>query len=339
MSDFKVNTITNRDGSYGPQVCGITTFTGSAIQLPSGPSTFRGRRGRGVISGGRNNPVYNDTMNLVEIATTGNAVDFGNLKVGVNGGSGNVSSTVRGIISGGYDNSANTTHINYYIFSSNGGVYDFGELTEASNDHHGYSNGRRGIFSMGYPSYSGELTFITIASTGDASDFGNLSIGSGYATSGGINSPTRAVLHSFESSASPQMLQTEFVSFDTLGNGQDFGELSVARNAASGCSSSTRGLCHGGLTPSLSDVIDYCTIATLGNFIDFGNLTVSRRSGGCCSTQTRGILAGGAGSPANTNVIDFTTISTTGNAVDFGDMTYAARGVNANSDSHGGLAQ
>ena len=57
MSDFKVNTITNRDGSYGPQVCGITTFTGSAIQLPSGPSTFRGRRGRGVISGGRNNPV------------------------------------------------------------------------------------------------------------------------------------------------------------------------------------------------------------------------------------------------------------------------------------------
>ena len=192
---------------------------------------------------------------------------------------------------------------------------------------------------MGYPSYSGEIVYVTIAHTGNALPFGNLSIGSGYATSGGINSPTRAVLHSFESSASPQMLQTEFVSFDTLGNGQDFGELSVARNAASGCSSSTRGLCHGGLTPSLSDVIDYCTIATLGNFIDFGNLTVSRRSAGCCSTQIRGILAGGAGSPANTNVIDFTTNSTTGNAVDFGDMTYAARGVNANSDSHGGLAQ
>ena len=339
MSEFKVNTITNRDGSYGPQICGITTFGSSGLQLPSGPTEFRGGRGRGVISGGRNNPVYNDTMNLVEIATTGDATDFGNLSKGVNGGSGNVSSSTRGIVSGGYDNSANTTHINYYIFSSNGGVYDFGELTEASNDHHGSSNGRRGILSMGYPSYSGELVYVTIAHTGNALPFGNLSIGSGYATSGGINSPTRAILHSFESPSSSQMLQTEFVSFDTLGNGQDFGELSVARNAASGCSSSTRGLCQGGLTPSLSDVIDYCTIATLGNFIDFGNLTVSRRSGGGCSTQTRGILAGGAGSPANTNVIDFTTISTTGNAVDFGDMTYAARGVNANSDSHGGLAQ
>ena len=338
MSELRINNITDRAGSSGPNFVGVSTVTSTShMVMPSGPTEMRGGRGRGVISGGRNNPVYNDTMNLVEIATTGNAVDFGNLKVGVNGGSGNVSSTVRGIISGGYDNSANTTHINYYIFSSNGGVNDFGELTEASNDHHGYSNGRRGIFSMGYPSYSGELTFITIASTGNALPFGSLSVGAAYATSGGINSPTRAVLHSFESSASPQMLQTEFVSFDTLGNGQDFGELSVARNAASGCSSSTRGLCQGGLTPSLSDVIDYCTIATLGNFTDFGNLTVSRRSGGGCSTQIRGILAGGAGSPANTNVIDYTTISTTGDAVDFGDMTYAARGVGGNSDVHGGL--
>ena len=79
MSEFKVNTITNRDGSYGPQVCGITTFGSSGMQLPSGPTEFRGGRGRGVFSGGRNNPVFHDTMNLVEIATTGNAVDFGNL--------------------------------------------------------------------------------------------------------------------------------------------------------------------------------------------------------------------------------------------------------------------
>ena len=189
---------------------------------------------------------------------------------------------------------------------------------------------------MGYPSYSGELTFITIAHTGDANDFGNLSIGSGYATSGGINSPTRAVLHSFESSASPQMLQTEFVSFDTLGNGQDFGELSVARNAASGCSSSTRGLCHGGLTPSLSDVIDYCTIATLGDFTDFGNLTAARRSGASCSSSTRGVHGGGT-TPTNLNTIDYVTIASTGNATDFGEMTYSARGVGGNSDVHGGL--
>ena len=45
MSEFKVNTITNRDGSYGPQVCGITTFGSSGMQLPSGPTEMRGGRG------------------------------------------------------------------------------------------------------------------------------------------------------------------------------------------------------------------------------------------------------------------------------------------------------
>ena len=54
MSEFKVNTITNRDGSYGPQVCGITTFGSSGMQLPSGLTEMRGGRGRGVFGGGYN---------------------------------------------------------------------------------------------------------------------------------------------------------------------------------------------------------------------------------------------------------------------------------------------
>ena len=79
MSEFKVNTITNRDGSHGPQVCGITTFGSSGMQLPSGPTEFRGGRGRAVFSRGSNPGTYLDTMDFVEIATTGNAVDFGDM--------------------------------------------------------------------------------------------------------------------------------------------------------------------------------------------------------------------------------------------------------------------
>ena len=52
MSEFKVNTITNRDGSHGPQICGITTFGSSGMQLPSGPTEFRNGRGRGIFFGG-----------------------------------------------------------------------------------------------------------------------------------------------------------------------------------------------------------------------------------------------------------------------------------------------
>ena len=49
MSEFKVNSITNQNGSAGPQICGVTTFSGkSGIQIPSGPTG--GRAGVGDLS-------------------------------------------------------------------------------------------------------------------------------------------------------------------------------------------------------------------------------------------------------------------------------------------------
>ena len=83
MSEFRVNSITNQDGSAGPQVCGVSTFSGkSGVQIPSGPTDFRrqdgGGRGRGVFAGGAN-PSRTSTCEKIEIATTGNATDFGDL--------------------------------------------------------------------------------------------------------------------------------------------------------------------------------------------------------------------------------------------------------------------
>ena len=81
MSEFRVNSITNQDGSAGPQVCGVSTFSGkSGVQIPSGSSDFRrldgGGRGRGVFGGGNG---YINTMNFITISTAGNAEDFGDL--------------------------------------------------------------------------------------------------------------------------------------------------------------------------------------------------------------------------------------------------------------------
>ena len=81
MSEFKVNTITNRDGSYGPQICGITTFGSSGMQLPSGPTEFRGGRGRGINGGGFVSPSSQNVMDFIDISTSSNAVDFGDLTV------------------------------------------------------------------------------------------------------------------------------------------------------------------------------------------------------------------------------------------------------------------
>ena len=79
MSEFKITSITNRDGSHGPQACGIVTFTGSGLTLPNGG--LAGPRGRGVICGSytSSSPNSSNTLQLVEIATKGDAQDFGDL--------------------------------------------------------------------------------------------------------------------------------------------------------------------------------------------------------------------------------------------------------------------
>ena len=49
MSEFRVNSITNQNGSSGPTICGVTTFSGkSGMQIPSGRTG--GRAGVGDIS-------------------------------------------------------------------------------------------------------------------------------------------------------------------------------------------------------------------------------------------------------------------------------------------------
>ena len=83
MSEFRVNSITNQNGSAGPQVCGVSTFSGkSGIQIPSGSSDFRrqdgGGRGRGIFVGGET-PSKVNTMDYIEFASRGDAVDFGDL--------------------------------------------------------------------------------------------------------------------------------------------------------------------------------------------------------------------------------------------------------------------
>ena len=343
MSDIKINNITDRSGNSGPIFAGISTVSTSAFMvMPSGPTEYRGGRGRGFFHGGRNNPAYYSDINYINIASTGNATDWGDMSRTRNSGAGNISSSTRGLVAGGYDGdaSANTTSIDYFIMSSDGGGNDFGDLPEASNSFGGVSNDTRGIYGGAYPSYNGTLLSVTIATTGEASAFGSL-ISRSVASVGGINSPTRGIFSGLEVSpvlggSGSAVARTEFVTITSTANSQEFGDLSVTRNANAACSSSTRGLSMGGLTPSLSDVIDYCTIATLGDFTDFGNLTAARRSGASCSSSTRGVHGGGT-TPTNLNTIDYVTIASTGNATDFGDMTYSARGVAANSDVHGGL--
>ena len=111
----------------------------------------------------------------------------------------------------------------------------------------------------------------------------------------------------------------DFFTISTLGDAQDFGDLTLSRFGMGGGASRSRGLFMGGATPVRSDTIDFVTIASIGDATDFGNLLSNNATTGG-SSSTRAFTMGGS-TPATTNVIQYVTIASTGDAQDFGDIS------------------
>ena len=341
MSDLKINNITDRTGSCGPTIAGVSTVsTTGAFVVPVGPTEMRGGRGRGITAGGY--PSIN-TINMIEIATTGNATDFGDL---VNGNYefAGCSSSTRGVWMGG---APDTDLIQYITVSSGGGASNFGNLNEGAYPWDtGFNDSTRGgcMGGAGPAGRINNIQYITIATTGDSSDFGDLMLKSRRAAA--CSSPTRAV-HFTGRDDSPGTGRTkinQYITTQTKGDALEFGELSDERDSFAGSfSSTTRGIVGGGNKPSAisNNIIDYVTIATLGNSLDFGDLTTPRISGSGTSSHTRGVFFGGYLWPSSPrvdyNIIDYVTIATLGNALDFGDLTALSRLTASFSDVNGGL--
>ena len=331
MSELRINNITDRAGSSGPIIAGVSTVTSKThMVMPSGPTEFRGGRGRGVFAGG-GTPAKSDVINTVQIATTANATDFGNLSVAKNGVAALASAT-RGVFAGGYTPTAQST-IEYLNFQSSGGVNDFGDLLSATQDQMSGSNNTIGIFSR-----QRETQFITIASTGDATDFGGDTTVARYYGMQSNCSPTRMVIGSGRVSPSGNANKViDFFTFATKGDAVAFGEMSVTRSGYGAGGNSTRGIFAGGYSPTILDTIDFITIASEGNAADFGNLVAATRAKQNAASSTRCVIAGGVTPSGVVNTIEFVTISTTGNTTDFGDLQNKPKNPASCSDVNGGL--
>ena len=340
MSEFKVNTITNRDGSYGPQVCGITTFRSSGMQLPSGPTEMRGVRGKGVFGAGAT-PSSTSVMDAIQISTTGNAVDFGDDFLSRQENYAAFGSTIRGINAGGYDSPTAITNIHYFTFSSQGGMNDFGQLINARYSCQGASNAIRGLIFGGRQINEvshNAIEFVTIATTGDAVSFGSLTEHV-FNHGSGVSTPTRAFQFAGLTNSGPTRTNViHAATIATQGDAVKFGELTISPDAHTGCSNSIRGLSWCGQTPSNIDNIEYFQLASEGNGVDFGDASAAKDYLGACASSTRGMCAGGQ-TPTKINVIEYVSFSTTGDTTDFGDLTVARRFCMGSSDVHGGLAQ
>lgn len=296
---------------------------------------------RGLIMGGETpGPTNTNTISYINIASTGNATDFGDLTQARRGlHNSALASSTRGIIAGGFVTPTPvftaSNVIDYVTISSTGNATDFGDKTATGYQWAAVSNSTRGIWAGGYsPNNStvvNTLEYITIAATGNAVDFGDLTrTVRGFG--GCVNSPTRGV---FAGGNTGPQNTIDFITIATLGNAQDFGDLLVTTDFTSGTCNATRGVFAGGRTPSNTNAINYITIATLGNAVRFGDLTQATYYNSPMSSSTRGVYAQAGTSYQNT--IEYITISTQGNAVDFGDNTELSFSGAACSNAHGGL--
>ena len=209
---------------------------------------------------------------------------------------------------------------------------DFGDLTQGrSTDGGGLSSETRAIFAGGTtPSNVNTIDFITIASTGNAVDYGDLS---GTASQvGGVASPTRGIFFRPNTNL-------EFVTIASTGNSQDFGDLqSNAAQCGNGYGNSIRGEYSGGNPSTPATARQSFIFATKGNASKFGDLLVTRDNLMSASSPTRCIIAGGTVSGAPSNQIEYVNPTTSGSAVDTNtSFANAPSGAAGLSNAHGGL--
>jgi len=271
--------------------------------------------------------INQDNIEKIEIGTTGNSTDYGDLSVG-RYLLGSCSSTTRAIFCGGQSSNV----IDYVEFASAGNASDFGDLGNTAAGCVATSNSTRGIITR-----LDDIFYITIATTGNSSTFGTSDGDRAYC--GMCANDTRAV---FAGGTSREQTM-DYVTIATTGNGVDFGSCSglYERLGNGSVASATRGIFGGGYsstTGGVTDRISYITIASTGNTTDFGDLAVAKSGQASASSLVRGTFAGGASASAKLNVIEYITIGTTGNTTDFGDLSIAeADGVAGCSNAHGGL--
>ena len=319
MSEFKASGFRDEFGSGGPDLVGITTMTspyyfvppsGSTAERPSSPPPGMLRFNTDI---GRLEVWRNDHWATI-LGESPNLGDNNNSNS--TGGTGTRAVFCRGNSNGP---TVNRNTIDYITIPTLGNAQDFGDDITTDRQAGALASSTRALIA-GRSSVSTAISFITFASTGDATNFTGTLTASTGASPAGISNSTRGI---FAGGIAPTATtKMDYVTIASNQNAQDFGDLSVARDSPFGCASSVRGIVAGGYAPSPGSKyasIDYITFSTTGNAQDFGDMTAGTDNAAMASNATRGIFGGGR-SPGINATIEFITIASTGDAQDFGDL-------------------
>ena len=277
-----------------------------AIQVSSGGSTGNAENDRGIMNGlGGYGGTNYETIEYITISTTGNSVDFGNsFDPGAGKGANSNGTNERAVFQAGgppgeYGGTPRQDVISYLTINSLGDTADFGDMFQdrTSSTAESNSTNERGVCQGGRWYWPAQTTlngieYVTINSTGNGTDFGNMLFGNGNFYSGATSNGTndRGIWAGAFISPSTTSDTIQYITITSAGDAGDFGNLATAMSMAGCCSSGTseRAVWGGGSqgegTTNI-DVIQYATINSTGDASDFGDILEDNTSMGGISNM------------------------------------------------------
>ena len=263
-------------------------FGDHSATTPSGDAVASSTRGVFTV---HNSPANTNALEFITIANTGNSQDFGDQNTGGISQEAAASNSTRGLFAGGiFPGSQVHDTTEYITIATLGNAINFGNLIADVTSNTGVADATRALFAGGigpgspFPTVD-RIEYFTIATTGNATDFGDLTYSARYPSSAGDS--TRGV---FMGGATPSATNTMcFVTIQTTGDATDFGDLVTASHDAAATSDSVRAIMGAGGTPSNTNTIEKLTIQTTGNATDHGDLSRQVSQLGACSDSHGGI--------------------------------------------------
>jgi len=233
----------------------------------------------------------------------------------------------RGIIFFAFDNSNNPKMIDYITIPTAGNAIDFGDMTGDARFYGGAvsSNTRAVYFGGSTPGGSyktDQIHFITISSTGDSQDFGDLTAEVQY-NPVGVSNQTRGIRCGGATAPTSSFNILDFVTIATEGNAIDFGDMVRERRFATSANTPIRGFVTGGGDgPTYFADTELITIPTTGNSSTFGDLGDNQQNSnnGVICSSTRACIGGGS-TPSHIKTIKKFEMSSLGNHQEFGDLS------------------
>ena len=249
MSKINVRSFSNENEDGAPDLVGITTFSATSYFVPTKGNTAQRPSDHVEVGSLRFNT---DTSNLEYYR--GDTIGWSQFELidpDLGSFGDDMAQGTRLLLAGGRISApAFTDTIEFVTISTLGDATDFGDLTRSGVHSIMYSNATRGVCHCGYqypasPNFMNIIDFITIASTGNAQDFGDSFLG-GFGCGGA--SQTRGVAGGGYFANAPTGETggftniIDFIEIATTGNSKDFGDLTNTVRHIKGESNG-----HGGL--------------------------------------------------------------------------------------------